>query len=87
MQELEQKIHDFIRMNYQADYKGRLEVNKIGNIYTFLIGLPSYMSPTTISCEANSDEEFLEFIYKELKIRNYVRLDFYEVKRTEHRSD
>lgn len=87
MQELEQKIHDFIRTNYEAIYDGLLRVTKKEDIYTLVLGVPSYMSPTTISCQANSDEEFLDYIYKELTVRNYVRIYFYRGSRTEYVKD
>jgi hypothetical protein len=47
------------------------------------MGLPSYMLPTTISLECSSDDDFLNYIYNELKVRNYMRLDIYKVKRHE----
>lgn len=40
------------------------------------------MSPTTISIECDTDEQFLEFIQSELRSRNYMRLDIYKVIRT-----
>lgn len=87
MQELEQKIHDFIRTNYEAIYDGLLKVTKKEDIYTLVLGVPSYMAPTTIACQANSDEEFLDYIYKELTVRNYVRIYFYQGSRTEYVKD
>jgi hypothetical protein len=52
-------------------------------VYKFTMGVPSYMCPTTIAGDFSSDTEFLEFIYKELRERNYMKVDFYRVKRTE----
>lgn len=84
MQQLElvQKIRDYIKDCYKADYVGLLEVDKTDSIYKFSIGIPSYMSPTTIGIDCDTDEEFLEYIYKELRTRNYMRLDKYKVIRT-----
>ena len=42
------------------------------------------MMPTTINCDYETDEEFLDFIYYELRIRNYIRLDIYKVLRKEN---
>ena len=81
-QELTQKILDFITENYKAEYKGLLEVKKLNPGFIFTIGLPSYMSPTTINIDTNNDQEFLNFIYSELLSRNYMRLDIYKVVRT-----
>lgn len=77
--ELTQTIRDYIKTLYKAEYTGRLEVEKDENGYKFIIGLPSYMSPTTISSNHSSDEEFLEYIYEELRKRNYMRLYIYKV--------
>lgn len=81
-QELEAKIHDYIKTLYNAEYTGYLKVEKIGSGYTFSIGIPSYMMPTTISFDCETDQEFLDFIYLELKKRNYIRQESYKVLRT-----
>lgn len=92
-QELEQAILDFIRINYEAEYTGYLKVEKFpssfpsyfenpGPGYRLTIGVPSYMFPTTISCDFTTDEEFLDYVYNEFKTRNYMRVDFYKVVRT-----
>lgn len=93
--ELEQKILDYIRITYKANYTGFLKVEKFpstypsydsnpGPGYRFSIGIPSYMFPTTIACDFLTDQEFLDFIYSELNTRNYMRVYFYKVKRTEN---
>ena len=82
-QELVQMIRDFIMSCYKAEYKGLLTVKKLNPGYVFTLGLPSYMTPTTISCDYQTDQEFLDFIYEELRSRNYMRLDIYTVKRNE----
>lgn len=81
--ELEQAILDYIKTTYKAEYVGLLEVKKTGTSYMFFIGLPSYMIPTTIGYDTDSDEDFLNFIYEELRTRNYMRLDIYKVHRTD----
>lgn len=82
--ELAQKIRDFMIAWYKATYIGRLEVTKDDTGYMFLIGIPSYMAPTTITADFDTDDEFLNFICKELKTRNYIRQYVYKVTRTEN---
>ncbi len=84
--ELEEKIHDYIMKLYNAKYEGLLKVKK-GNLeYSLIIGIPSYMSPTTIASNHTNDEDFLDFIFKEFKSRNYMRTEFYKVIREENDS-
>lgn len=83
-QDLEQKIHDLIRTEYNATYNGRLEVEQTDFEYRLTIGLPSYMAPTTMAINCELDSEFIDFITSEFKIRNYMRLDIYKVTRTPH---
>jgi len=73
-QELVQKIHDFIKETYKAEYIGYLNVEKLNPGYKFSIGIPSYMSPTVLINYCETDEEFLDYIYSELKSRNYMRV-------------
>lgn len=40
------------------------------------------MMPTTIATDIDSEEEFLKFIDRELKTRNYLRQEYYKVIRT-----
>lgn len=80
-QELVQTIRDYIKNLYSADYVGLLRVDKLNPGYKFSIGIPSYMCPTTFAIDCETDEEFLEYVYKELRSRNYIRLDIYKVLR------
>lgn len=80
-QELVNKIRDYIKTHYNAEYNGYINVEKLETGYKLSIGIPSYMSPTTISMDTENEEEFLNYIYSELRRRNYVRVDFYKVKR------
>lgn len=79
--ELAKKILDYIRSWYNAEYVGLLEVRKLHPGYTCVLGIPSYMSPTYLSIDTDNEEEFLEYIYLELRKRNYVRRDVYTVKK------
>ena len=83
-QDLEQMIHELIRTEYNATYIGRLEVEQTDSEYRLTIGLPSYMAPTTMAINCETDKEFIDFITSELKTRNYMRLDIYKVTRTPH---
>jgi len=80
--DLENKIHDYIKNLYKAEYIGLLRVEQEGISYVFTLGMPSYMVPTTIGYDTESDQEFLDFIYEELRTRNYMRLEIYKVIRT-----
>lgn len=79
--ELAQAILDYIRSWYNAEYNGLLLVEKLNPGYKFILGVPHYMFPTTICCDYETDEEFLNFIYLELRTRNYMREDRYKVVR------
>jgi len=80
--ELRQVILDYIKNCYKAEYIGLLQVKKLNPGYVFIIGIPSYMFPTTITCDYDNDESFLNFIYAEIRTRNYMRADMYKVIRT-----
>lgn len=80
--QLENLIKDYIKFWYGAEYTGYLSVIKRNPGYTFAIGIPSYMVKTTINCDYETDEEFLNYIYNEIRSRNYIRLDIYKVLRT-----
>ena len=78
-QELVQKILDYIMTLYKAEYTGSISVTRSDNSYIFRIGVPSYLCPTAISGDFESDDDFLQYIYEELRIRNYMRLYIYKV--------
>jgi len=80
--ELVEKILDYIQQIYKAKYVGDISVTQDGSTYTFKIGIPSYMVPTSIIYDADNDDQFLDFIYEELRTRNYMRLEIYKVIRT-----
>lgn len=80
--DLVQKILDYIKTTYKAVYKGYVDVDQDNKQYIFTIGLPSYMSPTHITGEFESDEQFLDYIFEELRTRNYMRIDYYKAIKT-----
>lgn len=78
-QELAQEIRDYIKSLYNADYIGYLEVEKLNPGYKMSIGIPSYMFPTVLAGDFETDEEFLDYIFEDLRTRNYLRQDYYKV--------
>ena len=80
--ELVHEILDYIRKVYKAEYVGYIEVTEENSIYVLCIGIPNYMMPTTISGEFENDQDFLNYVYEELRKSNYMRVYFYEVTRT-----
>ena len=81
MNELKEAILAYMKEWYKAEYIGYSEVIKDGTIYSFILGIPNYYSATIISGDFNTDEEFLEYIFKELRERNFMRQDYYKVLR------
>lgn len=77
--ELEQKILDYIKSCYKAEYIGFLEVEELHPGYIFKIGVPSYITPTVIISYHNTEEEFLEFIKLEIRQKNFMRVDYYNI--------
>lgn len=80
--ELEQTIRDYIMTLYKACFIGWLQVEKLNPGYKLSIGIPSYMFPTTIAGDWATDEDFLNFVFEDLRIRNYMRVYFYKTHRT-----
>lgn len=80
-QELVQAILDYMTSWYKAIYTGSISVTINNPGYTLTLGIPSYMTPTTINCDYDNDTDFLNFIYKEIRERNYMRQYIYKVYR------
>lgn len=78
---LEKKISEWIKDNYSATYIGLLEVMELHPGFQLKLGIPSYLIPTYIALDCETPEEFLDFVYKELKERNYMRQYVYRVYR------
>ena len=84
--ELAQTIRDYIKLLYKAEYTGLIRVDKLNPGYRCVLGIPSYMSPTTIASNHTNDQDFLDFIFNEIRSRNYMRIEFYKVIREENDS-
>lgn len=90
--ELEEQILDYIKTLYNATYIGVLTVDQEDQVdpvtqevqrrYIFLMGVPSYMVPTTNIINIDTDEEFIDYIFEELRTRNWMKIEKYQVKRT-----
>lgn len=83
-QELEEKIRDYIRTTYKAEFMGLLSVVKLDVGYKLILGIPSYLAQTSIATDLEDQDEFLNYIYEELRTRNYMRLYIYKVTRNEN---
>lgn len=81
--ELESRILDYITKIYKATYTGKLEVNSNKGIYVLTLGVPSADIPTSISLQTDDAEEFMTYIEKELRDRDYMRIHFYRIKKVE----
>ena len=79
--ELEQMIRDYIKTWYNAEYIGLIRVEKLNPGYKCILGIPSYMVQTSFAIDCETDEEFLNYVYTELRVRNYIRQDVYKVLR------
>lgn len=79
--ELEQMIRDYIKTWYNAEYTGLIKVEKLNPGYKCILGIPSYMVQTSFATDCITDQEFLDYVYAELRVRNYVRQDVYKVLR------
>ena len=77
--DLVNKILDYIKTTYNANYVGYISVVQTDTKYVFKIGMPSYMVPTSITYQTDDEDEFLNYIYEELRTRNYMRLVIYKV--------
>jgi hypothetical protein len=78
-EDLELQILDYITNLYSAKYIGLLRVEQSDTTYTFTIGVPSYMARTYINYDSTNDQEFLDFIFEEIRTRNYIRQEYYKV--------
>lgn len=80
-QELAQAIRDYIKTWYKADYIGLIRVEKLNPGYKCILGIPSYMVQTSFAIDCETDQEFLDYVYAELRARNYIRQEVYKVLR------
>lgn len=77
--ELEEKIHGYIRNLYGKKYINRLEVEYNDGVYTLIIGIPTDYNPTFISYQTENTDDFLKYICEELRTRNYLRVRYHKI--------
>lgn len=76
IQEITQAILEAVTDIYHKKYTGKIEVKKLQNGYTLVLGLNNPESPLTISAEG-SGEEFIEFVKKELHSRGLHSVKYF----------
>ena len=69
---------------YKATYNRRLEVKNTDGIYTLILGVPDDLIPTSISFQTEDSQAFLDYVYEELRTRNYMRTYFYQVRKKDN---
>lgn len=78
--DLEKEVLASMEAIYQCKYTKELQVTKDGNYYMLKLFLHTPISPAVvIGQECNSDEEFLEYIKKELKDRRLDKSQQYKL--------
>ena len=86
-EQLAQKILDYIENWYKAAYVGRLFVNKNDGVYKVSMGIPSYLTLTSLAGDFSSDEDFLKYVFEEIRKRNYMRVEYYRTVRSPNSKD
>lgn len=81
-QELEQAIRDSIEKLYKAKYVSRLIVKEIKDRdtvigYTLTLDMNNRDKPIYMSREG-TPEQFLAYIHEELRVRQLIRVDYYD---------
>lgn len=78
--ELKQEILHIILDTYGKCYVKRLEVKRDGSMYFLELYLHHrILAPLQIGAQCSSDEEFLNFIKKELADRQLIMSDFVNI--------
>lgn len=83
MKELEKKIVDYMNNWYKVEYTDYIEVTNENGIYSVALGIPTYLQPTYISLQTNDSNMFLDYVFKELRTRNYIRNYYYKIVKNE----
>lgn len=79
---LELKIFNFIETQYKAEFLGKVEIEILGEEYCLKLTLNNSMIPLTICAQALNDDQFYNFITKELTTRDLVRVDYLKLVKT-----
>ena len=85
-EKLEQEVHEIISCLYRHQFINRLEVlsgeGEQGEPNEYVLKLYLYdqdMGPLAMACQRYSDEEFLDFVVEQLRTKNLVRAQHYNV--------
>lgn len=79
---LETKIFNFIEEKYKVQFLGKVEIIIIDDEYCLNLTLNNYMIPLTICSQSTNDDDFYNFITKELSLRDLVRVDYLKLVKT-----
>ena len=82
---LELKIFNFIEEKYKATFLGKVEVKIDNDEYCLNLSLNNYMVPMVICSQSENDDNFYNFITKELSLRDLVRVDYLKLVKTDER--
>lgn len=87
MTELETKICNFIEKKYEAKFLGKVEVEINDLDYCLNLTLNNYMIPIVICAQSSDDENFYEYITKELSMRDLIRVDYLKLVKQNEEKD
>lgn len=74
MDGLEQNVIDIIECLYHCKFIGKLKINKIEDLYQLRIYLnDENFGAYTLAKQCKSDEDFIEFVKKELQQNQLIR--------------
>lgn len=80
---LENAIKNYFREKHQVEYVRGLKVEKGENFYKLILDLNQPYKPLTIQGEFVSDEQFLNYIYKEIDSRRLFTVSFFNLVKEE----
>lgn len=79
IQELEEKIKDFIECKYKCKFTGKVRVVYHQDEYCLWLTLNNWLVPLNICYQTNDPDIFLTYIQKELTKRHIDRVGFYKL--------
>lgn len=82
---LELKIVDFIQCEYKAEFIGNLKVIISEYEYCLELITNNPMNPIVICSQSTTDDEFYNFIIKEIQSRNLIKVDYLKLEKTNER--
>ncbi len=76
MDDLECKIFCFIEDHYNTKFKGKVKVHRDKEEWCLILTLNNWMTPMYICTQLTNEDDFYNFIVKELKRRNLIQVDY-----------